>query len=181
MLDLRQISVSQPTTLLFRLRLYYLVEDISQILDLIYLTPSDYLSFSYLYLVFLFNYFGGTFPVFAMLMLIIISKLASISESNSRRFTKNSFTILNIISWAMNYSFYRFIFHVLANSFLFIRMTIATLVLLTGAYLLCEGFHIFSVMRVIDNDQENLKYYSGQYFNLERDPFVEKHSSVDEI
>jgi hypothetical protein len=60
-------------------------------------------------------------------------------------------------------------------------MTIATLVLLTGAYLLCEGFHIFSVLRVIDNDQENLKYFSGQYFNLERDPFVEKHSSVDEI
>jgi hypothetical protein len=60
-------------------------------------------------------------------------------------------------------------------------MTFAAIVLLTFLYVATEGFHIFSVLRVFNNDQENTKYLNGLYFQLERDPFVEKHTPNDEV
>jgi hypothetical protein len=60
-------------------------------------------------------------------------------------------------------------------------MTFSIVLFLNILYLFTEGFHLFSVLRLYYIDQESLFYTNGLFFNLERDPFVEKHTPVDEM
>ena len=102
-------------------------------------------------------------------------------ERMFRRVDYNDMLALKLVSYSYNYLIYRFAYHLISNCFLFIRMTFAAIFVLTGIYFITEGFHIFSVLRVFDNDQENTKYINGLFFQLERDPFVEKHTPSDEV
>jgi hypothetical protein len=60
-------------------------------------------------------------------------------------------------------------------------MSVSILVILTISYVFSEGLHILSVLRLFDVSQESTLYLNGQYFILERDPFVEKHNPTDEL
>jgi hypothetical protein len=60
-------------------------------------------------------------------------------------------------------------------------MAVCIFLILTALLYFSEGFHIFGVLRTYEGGHEDLSFQSGQYFILERDPFVEKHITVDEV
>jgi hypothetical protein len=60
-------------------------------------------------------------------------------------------------------------------------MSVVVVVVLSILFIFTEGLHIFSVLRVYSHDQESLLNVNALFFNLERDPFVEKNIPLDEI
>lgn len=167
--------------LFFRLKFYYAVEDLIQLLDILIIDPLDFIDLCSYYLVFLTTYFGVVTPLFIFLFLVYFAKVNILFEKNFRKFGYNDLLIIKILSGIYNFILFRFVYLFVSNAFLFIRMTFATIMVLTGLLILTEGLHLFSVLRVFDNDQENTKYLGGLYFLLERDPFVEKHTPSDEV
>lgn len=165
----------------FRLRLHYFFEDILQALDIFYFNPKDFWNMIAYYLVFLTTYFGVITPLFLFLFLVYFSKISVAFERNFRKFGHNDLLLVKLVGMVYNYTIYRFIYLWASNAFLFIRMSFAIILILSGLLILTEGLHFFSVLRIIDNDQENTKYLGGLFFLLERDPFVEKHTPSDEV
>jgi len=64
---------------------------------------------------------------------------------------------------------------------LHIKMSVGLLLILTILLYFSEGLHIFGILRTYEGGHEDLSFQNGQYFLLERDPFVEKHVNMDEI
>lgn len=167
--------------LFYKLKINYYFKDILQIKDSVYLNPLDFVELLFFYIIYLTSYFGLWVPVFIFLLISYFSKINKYFERFGRQFNFNSFLLFFVISNTYNYFLFRYFYYFLSNLFLFIKMSVTVLVFLTLLYLFTEGFHIFSILRVYSSDQESLSILNSTYFNLERDPFVEKSVILDDL
>jgi len=180
-LDFTIFDFRENLFIFFKIKINYLYIDFFQIMDSLYFNPFDFLYLIIFYLIFLTSYWGIWLPITIYLVMIYFYKFNKYFEKTGRNLTNNSLFFLNIISQTYSYLLFRFIYHIISNSFIFIKMTFSVVLFLNILYLFTEGFHLFSVLRLYTVDQESLFYTNGLFFNLERDPFVEKHTPVDEM
>jgi len=180
-IDYSIFNYNENLFLFLKLKINYIYIDIFQIIDSIYFNPIDFLYFIWFYFIYILNYCGIWLPIAILVVNIYYSKLNVYFEKKGRLYNSNSIWIINILSNSYNYMLFRFLYFFLSNCFLFLKMSFTILLILTIINIFSEGFHIFSVLKVYSSDQESLYYTNGLFFNLERDPFVEKHNPIDEV
>lgn len=170
-----------PGLLFLKFKIIYFYYDWLQLFDSIYFSIFDILHFWLFYLIYIFEILGIFVIISTFALFLIFLKLNNISEKKERIFSRNTSTFYLIFYNFLNYSFFRYIYLALSNMILFLKMSISILIVLTFTYVFSEGLHILSVLRIFDVSQESLLFLNGQYFLLERDPFVEKHNPIDEM
>jgi hypothetical protein len=181
MIDFNYFQITNYNIILLKLKITYLLHDIYQFFEIIYINPTDYFEFLMFYLIYLINYFGVLFPVCLYLVFILIGKINVIFEKKNRKYSYSDYIVLNILSQIYNYFLFRYIYLFISNSYIFLRMTISIIIVLTILYVFSEGMHIFSVLRLFSFDHDGSQHINGLYFLLERDPFVEKYNLNDEV
>lgn len=179
--DMSVFNYKESSVIFFKLKISYFFTDIFQMLDSIYINPFDFVHFLCFYIVYIFSYFGPWVPMFLYIFFIYFSKINRYFEKYGRSFGFNSIFIITTFAQSKIYFIFRYFYFFISNSLLFLKMSAIIVVFLSILYIFTEGLQIFSVLRLFARNQETLIQINGLYFNLERDPFVEKSVPLDEV
>ena len=141
----------------------------------------DFFDGLFLYMVYVVELFGVQTIIFTFFFLLIFGKINNAIERSFRTPNTDHFSFLKIFQIYHLLFTNRVLYLTLSNIVLFLRMTIILLLISSVLLLAVDAFRIAGISRLYIVDRGDLKYLSGTFFTVERDPFVEKHIPLDEV